>query len=89
MPDIGVRELKAKASQIVRNVRKRRTRYVVTYRGRPVAQLTPIEEVASPSAFPAPPADEVWKELTHLGQRLAQSWPTDTASADVLSEMRR
>jgi prevent-host-death family protein len=89
MPDIGVRELKARTSQIVRNVRKRRARYIVTYRGRPVAQLTPIEEVASTNALPAQPADEIWNELTLLGQRLAESWPAGIAGADVLSEMRR
>jgi antitoxin (DNA-binding transcriptional repressor) of toxin-antitoxin stability system len=34
MPDIGVRELKTRASEIIRDLREQRTRYVVTYRGR-------------------------------------------------------
>ena len=38
MPDIGVRELKTHASEIVRNVREQRARYVVTYRGQPVGR---------------------------------------------------
>ncbi len=44
MPDIGVRELKTHTSEIVRNVREQRTRYVITYRGRPVGLLLPFDE---------------------------------------------
>ena len=33
MPDVGIRELKTHASEIVRNVRENRARYVITYRG--------------------------------------------------------
>ena len=33
MPEVGVRELKIRASEILRNVRERRARYVITYRG--------------------------------------------------------
>jgi prevent-host-death family protein len=35
MREIGVRELKVKTSEIVRNVRQRRVSYIITYRGRP------------------------------------------------------
>ena len=44
MPDIGVRELKARASEIIRNVREHRTRYTITYRGQPVGVLAPLEQ---------------------------------------------
>ena len=44
MARVGVRELKAKASEIVRDVREKRTRYVVTHRGKPVAELVPLTE---------------------------------------------
>jgi prevent-host-death family protein len=90
MRDVGVRELKAKASQILRNVRKRRARYVVTHRGQPVALLVPIDEPRSTATTQMPlTAQESWDELTQLGQRLAQSWPAGVDSADVLSDMRR
>lgn len=39
MPEIGVRELKTRASEIIRTVRDHRARYVVTRRGRPVGVL--------------------------------------------------
>lgn len=86
--EIGVRELKVKASEIVRNMRKRRTRYVITYRGRPVGRLEPIE-LAEPGGTDAVAAAAAWDELTRLGQEIARGWPPDRSSAEVLSEMRR
>jgi len=88
MPEIGIRELKARASEIVRAVRDRRARYTVTYRGRPVGVLVPLGEVA-----PAEAADEsapaVWEELTQLGEEIGQGWTSPQTSAELLSEMRR
>ncbi len=89
MREIGVRELKANASEIVRNVRERRARYLIRYRGRPVGILAPLG-----SAEPAPPASAeeaatAWDELTRLGQEIARGWPSGKTSADYLTEMRR
>ncbi|MBN1138765.1 MAG: type II toxin-antitoxin system Phd/YefM family antitoxin, partial [Anaerolineae bacterium] len=42
MPDVGVRELKAQASEIVRQIRENRARYIITYRGEPVGLLMPL-----------------------------------------------
>ena len=87
MREIGVRELKTKASEIVRNVRKRRARYIITYRGRPVGLLSPLDAQepsrADSSESPA------WDELTRLGKEIGRGWPAGVSSADVLSEMRR
>jgi prevent-host-death family protein len=90
MREIGVRELKVKASEIMRNVRKRRTRYLITYRGHPVGVLSPIEggESITPIA-PAESGSSAWDELTRLGREIAQGWPAGKTSTDVLSEMRR
>lgn len=88
--EIGVRELKARASEIVRAVRERRARYLVTYRGRPVGVLMPLE-TASPAAEAAggeTPA-AVWEELTRLGQEIGRGWQLPVTSAELLSEMRR
>jgi prevent-host-death family protein len=88
MPEIGIRELKARASEIVRAVRDRRARYTVTYRGRPVGVLVPLGE-----APPAEAADEVaptaWEELTQLGEEIGQGWTSPQTGAELLSEMRR
>ena len=89
MPDIGVRELKARASEIIRNVRKRRARYVITYRGRPVGLISPIEE--RPDGQPAGQhsTDWAWQELTRLGAEIGSGWRSSQTSTDLLSEMRR
>jgi prevent-host-death family protein len=86
MPDVGVRELKARASEIVRNVRERRARYVITYRGRPVGLLMPLDEV--PPTSPTS-AIAVWEELTRLGEEIGRGWRSPLTSAELLSEMRR
>ena len=44
MPQVGIRELKNDASEIIRAVREERAEYVVTLRGRPVAVILPVAE---------------------------------------------
>jgi prevent-host-death family protein len=44
MPRVGVRELKNRTSEILRAVREEGTEYVITYQGRPMAVLLPVDE---------------------------------------------
>jgi prevent-host-death family protein len=87
MPDIGVRELKAHASEIVRDVRERNGRYIVTYRGRPVGILAPLE--AAPYDAGGESAAGVWEELTRLGEEIGRGWQSPLTSAELLADMRR
>ena len=87
MREIGVRELKVKASEIMRSVRKRRARYIITYRGRPVGLLSPLENQEPHGVASGESA--AWDELTRLGKEIGRGWPAGVSSADVLSEMRR
>lgn len=89
MPEAGVRKLKTHASEIVRNVRERRARYVVTYRGKPVAALAPLEAV--PPTAPAPGASVRggWEELDRLGKQMAKKWRSPRTSVELLESMRR
>lgn len=89
MREIGVRELKVKASEIVRNMREHRTRYLITYRGQPVGMLSPLESADRPASPQTADARLAWNELTRLGQEIAQGWPTGKTSADYLTETRR
>ena len=43
MPRVGVRELKNQTSEILRAVREERAEYIITYQGRPMAVLLPID----------------------------------------------
>ena len=81
-----MRELKAQASEIVRNVREHRVRYIITYRGQPVGLLAPLDQEPSRAASGESTA---WDELTRLGQEIGRGWPAGVASAGVLSAMRR
>ena len=90
MPDVGVRELKARASEIIREVRERRARYVITYRGRPVGLLMPLDEVRAASLSPADEsATTAWEELNRLGEEIGRGWRSPLTSAELLSGMRR
>jgi len=44
MPSIGVRELKNRASEIIRRVREEQAPYIITLRGKPSAMIIPLEE---------------------------------------------
>jgi prevent-host-death family protein len=44
MPKVGVRELKNRASEILRAVREEGAEYIITYQGRPMAILLPVDE---------------------------------------------
>jgi prevent-host-death family protein len=72
MPIVGVRELKIHASEIIRRVRDEKLEYVVTFHGRPVGLLIPIDEaaveegtVSAARAF----AQEAIREMLSSGRR--------------------
>jgi prevent-host-death family protein len=77
MPEIGIRELKAQASEIVRAVREDRAEYVITHRGKPVAMIVPFAE--APEEKPLSPG-EWWARLEEIGRLMAEETP-DAGSA--------
>ena len=85
MPEIGVRELKIRASEVVRDVREKQARYIITHRGRPVGLLLPFSE----REVEGEDGNQVLERLKRLGQEIARGWPPGIDSGDVLSEMRR
>lgn len=85
MTEIGVRELKAHTSEILRRLREEGVRYTLTYRGRAVGVLLPLGDDPADRTRD----DETWNELHRLGKRIASGWPAGLSSGDVLSEMRR
>jgi prevent-host-death family protein len=90
MRDVGVRELKARASEIIRKVREQRARYVITHRGRPVALLMPLGK-ATPDAgsFSDETESTAWDDLTTLGEEIGREWQSPQTSVELLSDMRR
>ena len=82
--EIGIRELKSRASEVVRAVKEERERYVITQRGKPAALLIPLD-----SALPEKSADEVWDRLMKIGEEISKGWQSEKSAVEILSEMRR
>ena len=79
--EIGIRELKIHASEVVRAVKETRARYVITQRGKPAALIIPLDA--------APPQDEdPWERLLALRNELAHGSQSEKSILDILSEMR-
>lgn len=90
MAEAGVRELKIRAAEIVREVRERRARYIITYRGRPVAVLAPLDiEPAVQEPPPVGPPTAAWDDLTRLGAEIGRRWRSGRTATELLSAMRR
>jgi len=85
MQTIGVRELKERASEIVRQVREERATFDVTYRGRVVARLTPVEQTADDIAESLRLLDGM--EL--LAAEIDASIQGDVDAAALVRDMRR
>ena len=83
--EIGIRELKSRASEVVRAVKEERARYVVTQRGKPVAVIIPMDAVPPEKDS----ADAAWDRLMKLREELRKGWQSKKSSIDILSEMRR
>jgi prevent-host-death family protein len=85
MRSIGVRELKERASRIVRQVREERTAIDITVRGRIVARIVPVEQQAPEVA------DEtsVWSDIDTLAAEIGERWPRDIDAVTAVREMRR
>lgn len=82
--EIGIRELKIRASEVVRAVKETRARYVITQRGKPAALIIPLD-----AETPKEKGDEVWAQLEKLGEELAKNWQSEKSAVEILSEMRR
>ncbi len=88
MHSVGVKEFKTRATQIVRDVRERSQRYVITVDGKPVAVLKPYVP-----AEDGPMTDEEIKEwLAHFDEivaRISEGLPPGASGVDAVAEGRR
>ncbi|HLO18723.1 MAG TPA: type II toxin-antitoxin system Phd/YefM family antitoxin [Anaerolineales bacterium] len=82
--EIGIRELKSRASEVVRAVKEERARYVITQRGKPAAIIIPVDAVPVKKSD-----DEVWERLMKIREELGKGWQSEKSAVEILSEMRR
>ena len=82
--EIGIRELKTRASEVVRAVKETQARYIITPHGKPAALISPID-----AEIKQTDADEVWARLERIREELAKGWQNEKSAVEILSEMRR
>ena len=91
---VGVRELKNDASEVIRAVREDHAEYVVTYRGRPVAVIRPVDASlgvmdGERSSRRKPVDPQFWERWDLLAARIGASIRTDMTAAEMVAEQRR
>jgi prevent-host-death family protein len=85
---IGVRDLKNRASEIVRDVHEQDAEYIVTLRGEPVAVLRPLPE-RSARELRHVERQEALAKLDELAERVASAWRSPKSAVALVDEQRR
>jgi prevent-host-death family protein len=84
MRSVGVRELKQRASQVLRELRTKGEEIEVTHHGRVVARLVPVDR-----ARPRRRAAAAWATLDQVAREIAARWPRGRSAAAAVREGRR
>jgi prevent-host-death family protein len=82
---IGVRDLRARASKILRRVREKGETIEITYRGQVIARIVPALPVKPDSAT----LDAIWADMDRLASEIGRKWPAKVTAAEAVSEGRR
>lgn len=86
MKDIGIRDLKTHASDLVRQVAEKHATYTITRHGRAVGVLAPPDFIA-PSAADSP--TKAWERLMRLADQLKQTSKGQRSAVRELDQSRR
>jgi len=86
--EVGVRELKIHTAKIVRAVRQAGARYTITYRGRPVGLLLPVNDLEGQQQLDGDASAAAWDDLVRLGEKIGRGWRGRARSTEILSAMR-
>lgn len=87
---VGVRELKANAARILREVKDSRASYILTNRGSAVGVLLPFDTIQNDSqtADDSDPA-AAWDAFMRAGRRLQNHFRPGSSGVRILSATRR
>jgi prevent-host-death family protein len=92
MPTIGVQELREQTSEVLRQVREAQAKYIITYQGKPVALLLPVQaEVVEKTMVEAEQRSvaDGWETYARLAEELRRDWPADKSTQELMDEIRR
>jgi len=92
--EIGVRELKNQATEILRQVREQQAEYIVTYHGKPMALIVPFMEERTKlhtkrPALSLAERESMWAEWDALAEEIDKNWQSELSAVDQLSKDRR
>jgi len=82
---IGVRELKANISEILRQVEEEGEVVEVTRHGHVIARLMPVEQLQSDERD----ANGTWTQLNELIREISTKWPEGVTAQDAINDVRR
>lgn len=88
MKKIGIRELKNKATSILRGVREKEEAYLVTHHGRPIAVLRPFTDQDAQTLE----KQQIEKDLAGLkamSAEISENWISDKTAVELVEEQRR
>ena len=85
MAEVGGRELKQHASEILRRVKENNESITITNRGRAVARLVPLRDAESIRAD----AQSVLADMDDLAREIDARWPAGVTASQALDEQRR
>jgi prevent-host-death family protein len=89
---IGVRELREQTSKVIRQVREEGAEYVITYQGRPVATILPLDTERAEAEMVKASKKAVlgsWEAYERLANELRRVWPSDLSTQDLMDAIRR
>jgi prevent-host-death family protein len=92
VPTIGVRELRERTTEVLRQIRERQAEYVITYQGRPIALLLPIHSEAVEAAIAQASRRSVvggWETYARLAEQVRRDWPAEQRTQDLMDEIRQ
>jgi prevent-host-death family protein len=92
MPLIGVRELRQRTAEVLRQVREEKAEYVITYQGRPTALLLPVDAEAVEAAMVEASKQAVtggWDAYARVAEQVREAWPVEQTTDEILDEVRR
>jgi prevent-host-death family protein len=84
MRSVGVRELKQRASQVLRELRAKGEEIEVTHHGRVIARLVPVQR-----ARPRRREAAAWSTLEQVAREIAARWPKGRSATAAVRESRR
>lgn len=82
MTIVGIRELRAQASQLIRLVQEKGETIDVTYHGKVVARLVPVNPSRERN-------DQAWTDLDRLAAEIGQAWQGSPNALHTIHEERR